>query len=206
MTYLTHNDKIIFKKLINHKAHIRNGRRFKRDSVLYIIEKYNRYMSPAFLKFLKIRCLLNNHYIIYNRYVQSLHYRDILKEVENEASLYRRCLNCGKPILLHEKDCKHSLDFIFSKKKTCSKSCLGIIGSTSYHKSKTETIEKRRLQKIRSTMIKRYGAPTTLQSPILKKKVQQTNYEKYGYKCPTKNKAVSQKISNTLRSKTCLKK
>lgn len=50
-------------------------------------------------------------------------------------------------------------------------------------------------------MIKRYGAPTTMESSVLKNKVQKTNIEKYGGICPAKSKAVAKKISQTLKGK-----
>lgn len=51
--------------------------------------------------------------------------------------------------------------------------------------------------KCRNTMLERYGAATTMQSPILKEKVQQTNLERYDNISPASNDAVKQKIVKT---------
>ena len=57
------------------------------------------------------------------------------------------------------------------------------------------------LQSTKTTMLERYGAATTLQSPILKEKVQRTNLERYGSISPASNDAVKQKIVNTYTQK-----
>lgn len=180
---------------------LRNKRRYKKDSILYILEKYNKYLSPAFRKFLKIRGLLSPQYIIYKRYIESIHYQTLVKEIELEASKYRKCIVCGKAILIHENEGKSNLSFIFSKKLTCSCSCLGKYGAKKYHTEKTRQKEEERLKKIHNTMIKKYGAPTTLQCPLLKAKVQKTNQERYGCISPASNKEVAKKISNKLKGK-----
>jgi hypothetical protein len=47
------------------------------------------------------------------------------------------------------------------------------------------------------TMSNRYGAPTTLQSAVLRKKVAETNLCKYGYENPLSNKEIQNKVKKT---------
>lgn len=52
--------------------------------------------------------------------------------------------------------------------------------------------------KMQATMLKRYGAKTTLESSLLREKVEQTNIDKYGSAVARKNKEVSDKIASTM--------
>ena len=52
--------------------------------------------------------------------------------------------------------------------------------------------------KVRNTMIERYGAPTTFQSEVLYKKAKDTMRERYGVEHPLQSKEIKEKIKNTV--------
>ena len=51
------------------------------------------------------------------------------------------------------------------------------------------------------TCLKKYGVENPLQSPVVKKKLQQTNLNKYGYEYVFSSPVIKQKIKNTVKNK-----
>ena len=62
--------------------------------------------------------------------------------------------------------------------------------------------DARILQQMQTVMKNRYGAKTTMESPILRERVENTNLVKYGFKTPLSNNDVRNKAKETMYKNT----
>ena len=173
---LTKLDKSVIRQISAYvSTHNTKGK--QRDLIEKVIYQCRGRVSDALLKFLKIRCLLNPNYIIYKRYVKSIQYKNLLDEVLNVVANSHCCLTCKKPIRPND-NAQSGLSLFRVKQQYCSRNCASVaLGKKAWellYKDKEKY--KKRMKRIRATMIKRYGAPTTLQSKALKEKALKTRW------------------------------
>lgn len=168
-------------------------------------EKYYAKMSIHLKKYFEIYVRLGTNNVIKKRYVSSTYFKELSFEIINLICKDKNCQVCGTPLYDPNLLLKKSTYYILfnTNKQFCNTSCAFKHASSVFWTDAKNNPSKLavRSQKFKSTMIKRYGAPTTMESSVLKNKVQKTNIEKYGGICPAKSKAVAKKISQTLKGK-----
>ena len=166
---LSDTEKVIIYDL--HKSLLPNTRKSKnREIILTVLERHRQEISSRLLKYIKIRCLLSQHYIIYRHYVESIAYKELHTEVLKYLESLYPCKVCGKTKPLRRT--KSGVSFLKEKREYCSQKCRGQVALIELWKKLRADPEfaKARKQKIQATMLKRYGGKTTMESPGLKEK------------------------------------
>ena len=116
-----------------------------------------------------------------------LNYDYVRNEHKYTEKSYRSLLSIALPTVCSLK-CKHTLV------KKAVKKHFDAIGE-----KKKEEHYKKVTQKAQATMLKRYGAPTTLQSKVLREKVKNTVIQRYGVDHVSKSTAIVRKGHETFK-------
>ena len=166
--------KALHKKLIN----MSNRRKIKKD-IKIIFMRHRDDLSNHLQKFMLIRVLTYHKSKIFIHYTQSIYYNELMKEILKTIAPH--CKNCDKLIIPEDK--LTSISFLWFNKRCCNKQCTSEYGNKTFWEKakKNPQLAKNRLQKIQATMLKRYGATTTLASKELNKKVWETRKKLYGH-------------------------
>lgn len=134
------------------------------------------------------------HMNLFHKMNKQEYYDKFLKKDENEG----KCLECGKPTKFDDAT-KGYRDFCCVKCARNNARTKERLKNTILERYGTETTfdNAEIREKAKNTFIERYGVDNPLKIEVVKEKVKKTNLEKYGVECTFQSEEVKEKIKQT---------